>query len=59
MDDKVYSFVYEAMAATLAKDADINHLVGLALKCEELNLHAMELLDAAFPGAILMTTNCI
>jgi hydroxylamine reductase len=49
-DDAVYQFVYEGMAATLNDALGINDLVGLALKCGEVNLRAMELLDAGNTG---------
>ena len=49
-DDKVYAFVHEAMAATLDNSLGVDDLVGLALKCGEINLRAMELLDAANTG---------
>jgi hydroxylamine reductase len=49
-DDKVYTFVYEGLAATLNPALAVNDLVGLALKCGEVNLRAMELLDAANTG---------
>jgi hydroxylamine reductase len=45
-DDKVYAFIHEALAATLRTDLDLNAWVGLVLKCGEINLRAMELLDA-------------
>ena len=45
-DDAVYAFVHEALAATLSKDLSLDDWVGLALKCGEINLRAMELLDA-------------
>lgn len=45
-DDAVFAFIHEGLAATLKKDAAVNELVGLALKCGEVNLKAMELLDA-------------
>ncbi len=38
------------MAATLDKSLGVNELVGLALKCGEVNLRAMELLDAGNTG---------
>ena len=50
-DDNVYAFIHEAMAATLNKSLGVNELVGLALKCGEVNLRTMELLDAANTGA--------
>jgi hydroxylamine reductase len=49
-DDKVYAFVHEGLAATLNKNLTLNDWVGLALKCGEINLRAMELLDAANTG---------
>ena len=45
-DDAVYAFVHEALAATLRNDLTLNDWVGLVLKCGEVNLRAMELLDA-------------
>ena len=45
-DDLIYDFIYEALAATLNDDLGVEDLVGLALKCGEVNLKAMELLDA-------------
>jgi len=44
-DEWVYSFVQEALAAMLQKDLTADDLVGLVLKCGEVNLRAMELLD--------------
>ena len=49
-DDAVFGFIYEAMAATLDNSLGANELVGLALKCGEVNLRAMALLDAANTG---------
>jgi len=49
-DDKVYAFIHEGLAATLSKDLGVNDMVGLVLKCGEINLRAMELLDAANTG---------
>lgn len=46
-DDAVYAFIHEGLAATLNKDLGVDDLVGLSLKCGEINLRAMELLDAA------------
>ncbi len=45
-DDKVYAFVHEGLAATLDKGLKLEDWVGLVLKCGEINLRAMELLDA-------------
>jgi hydroxylamine reductase len=49
-DDMVYDFIHEAMAASLDDNLGVNELVGLALKCGEVNLRAMELLDAGNTG---------
>ena len=49
-DEAVYAFIQEAMAATLDNSLGVNDLVGLALKCGEVNLRAMELLDAGNTG---------
>lgn len=45
-DDRVYAFCYEALAALDRQDLGINDWVNLALKVGEINLKAMELLDA-------------
>jgi len=50
-DDKVYAFIHEGLAVTLKKDLSLDDWVGLVLKCGEINLRAMELLDAANTGA--------
>ena len=49
-DDAVYAFVQEALVATLNKSLGLNDWVGLVLKCGEINLRAMELLDAGNTG---------
>ncbi len=49
-DDKVYAFIHEGLATTLRKDLGLNDWVGLVLKCGEMNLRAMELLDAGNTG---------
>ena len=50
-DDSIYSFMYEALAATTKTDLGLNDWVALVLKCGEVNLKAMELLDAGNTGA--------
>jgi hydroxylamine reductase len=50
-DDAVYSFFHEGLAATLSKTISADELVGLVLKCGEMNLRAMELLDEGNTGA--------
>jgi len=50
-DDRIFDFIHEAMAASLNTDLGADDLVGLVLKCGEINLVAMEILDAANTGA--------
>ncbi len=50
-DNKVFDFIYEGLAATLDNDKTADELLGLVLKCGEINLRAMELLDAGNTGA--------
>jgi hydroxylamine reductase len=50
-DPAVFNFIYEGLAATLDPKLGVNDYVGLVLKCGEVNLRAMELLDAANTGA--------
>ncbi len=45
-DDKVYAFVQESLAAIARESIDLNGWVGLVLRCGEINLRTMELLDA-------------
>jgi hydroxylamine reductase len=49
-DEKVYAFVHEGLAATLDLKKTVDEMVGLVLRCGEVNLHAMELLDAGNTG---------
>lgn len=49
-DDVVYAFIHEAMAALTDQGLGLNDWVGLVLKCGEVNLKAMELLDAGNTG---------
>ena len=49
-DDAVYAYIHEAMAELTRKDLGLDQLVALALKCGEVNLRAMELLDAGNTG---------
>ena len=49
-DDAIEAFVHEAMASTLKKDIGADELLGLVLKCGEVNLRTMELLDEANTG---------
>ncbi len=45
-DQKVFNFIYEGLAAPLNKSLGTNDFVGLVFKCGEINIRAMELLDA-------------
>jgi len=49
-DDAVYAFIHEGLSSMLRKDLDLNAWLGLVLKCGEVNLKAMEILDAANTG---------
>jgi len=49
-DETVYAYIHEAMAELTRKDLGLDQLVGLALKCGQVNLRAMELLDAGNTG---------
>jgi len=45
-DPKVFDFIYEGLAAPLNKSLGANEFVSLVFKCGEINIRAMELLDA-------------
>lgn len=45
-DESVYAYIHETMAEFTKSGQGLEQLVGLALKCGEVNLKAMELLDA-------------
>ena len=49
-DDSVYAYIQEALASLTSKDLGLEELVGVALKVGEVNLKAMELLDAGNTG---------
>ena len=49
-DEAVYTFIHEAMAEVSRKGQGVSELVALALKCGEVNIRAMELLDAGNTG---------
>ena len=49
-DDSVYAFMQEGMASTLQKDLGVDDYIGLVMKCGEVNLRTMELLDEANTG---------
>ncbi|MFC1839127.1 hydroxylamine reductase [Thermodesulfobacteriota bacterium] len=44
-DEAVYAYVHEGLAAMLDKGLTLDDWVGMALKCGEVNLRVMELLD--------------
>jgi hydroxylamine reductase len=45
-DEAVYSFIQEAMASLIGGPKSVDEWLALVLKCGEINLRAMELLDA-------------
>jgi hydroxylamine reductase len=45
-DTKVFDFVHQGLAAPLDKSLSISDFLNLVLKCGEINIRAMELLDA-------------
>jgi hydroxylamine reductase len=49
-DERVYAFVHECLAAIQRDDLSLEDWVGLILKCGEIALRAMELLDAGNTG---------
>ncbi len=49
-DDAIYAFIHEALAATVTEGLSVDDCVAAALKCGEMNLRAMELLDAGNTG---------
>lgn len=49
-DDAVYAYCHEALAAMLRKDLGLDDWLKLVLKCGEINLRTMELLDAGNTG---------
>ena len=46
-DDKVYFFIQDGLVAVMDKKLGLEAMLGMVLKCGEMNLRAMELLDAA------------
>jgi len=45
-DEAVFNFIHQGLAAQLDKSLDVNDFVELVFKCGEVNIRAMELLDA-------------
>jgi hydroxylamine reductase len=50
-DETIYAFLHEGLAALSNPDLSLDDWLGLVLKCGEINLKTMELLDAANTGA--------
>lgn len=46
-DDRIFRFIEEALTAPLNDNLGVGDFLNLALKCGEINIYAMELLDAA------------
>ncbi len=49
-DDAVYAFIFEALDFLTKENPSLDELLGMALKCGEVNLKVMELLDAGNTG---------
>jgi hydroxylamine reductase len=49
-DEKVYAFIHESLANMVEPNLAVPDLVPLVMKCGEINLRAMELLDAGNTG---------
>jgi hydroxylamine reductase len=49
-DDSVYEYIHETLAEFTKGGQSLEQLVGITLKCGEVNLKAMELLDAGNTG---------
>jgi hydroxylamine reductase len=50
-DDSVYAFMNEALVAMTRTDIGLQDWIGMVLKCGEVNLKTMEILDAGNTGA--------
>ncbi len=50
-DDNVYAYLHEGLAALGNPDLSMDDWLGMVLKCGEINLKTMEMLDAAHTGA--------
>jgi hydroxylamine reductase len=49
-DDSVYAFMHEALTALTSTEISTNDWIALVLRCGEINLKAMEILDSANTG---------
>jgi hydroxylamine reductase len=45
-DDKVFEFIEQGLASTIDKSLGVKDFIGLSLKCGEINIRAMEILDS-------------
>jgi len=50
-DEAVYAFIHEALDFLTREDATVDELLAMLLRCGEMNLKVMGLLDAAHTGA--------
>ncbi len=50
-DEKVYAFIHEAMDYLTQSSPTVDKLFALSMKCGEINLAVMEMLDSAHTGA--------
>jgi len=50
-DESIWAFFHEALDFLASEPTDVDALVGMCLRCGEVNLKVMELLDAANTGA--------
>jgi hydroxylamine reductase len=50
-DERIYAFAHEALAVINDRSKDLNFWLDMVLKCGEINLITIELLDAANTGA--------
>lgn len=50
-DEAVFAFLYEALVSLPDEKLELDAALGLAMKCGQVNLRTMELLDAANTGA--------
>jgi len=46
-DDAIYAFIHDALATLARNELELNDWLGMVLKCGEINLRTMELLDKA------------
>jgi len=50
-DEKIYAFLHEALDAMTRPNPTVDNLLALSMKCGEINLAVMELLDSAHTSA--------